>query len=68
MSKVNFFTVTKKLRKNILNFISTEIEWKPINNVNVSRDKLSQMNEFLDALDNDEDVKNIFTNLKIETN
>ena len=66
--KSNIYEVKRKIEICVKNFISTEIEWKPINNVNVSSDKLSQMNEFLEALDNDEDVKNIFTNLKIETN
>ena len=32
----------KKNRKKIQNFISTEIEWKPLNNVIASKDKIDE--------------------------
>ena len=58
----------KKLEMTVKNFISTEIEWIPINNVIISKDIFDEMSDFLDSLDNDDDVQNIFTNLKIGSN
>ena len=62
------YNVKKNLEKIILNFISTEIEWIPINNVIISKDIFDEISDFLDSLDNDDDVQNIFTNLKIGSN
>ena len=64
--KSNIYIVKKKLETLINNFISTEIEWVPINNVEISKDKFEIANDFLETLDNDEDVQNIYTNLKIK--
>ena len=33
------YNVKKKLEKIVANFISTEIEWVPLNSVNVTKDK-----------------------------
>ena len=54
----------KKIETTIQNFVSTEIEWKPLNNVVVSKDKIEVATEFLETLENDDDVQNIYTNLK----
>ena len=64
--KINIYNVKKKLETLINNFISTEIEWMPINNVEISKDKFEIANDFLETLDNDEDVQNIYTNLIIK--
>ena len=66
--KSKIYDVKKKLEINIKNFISTEIEWIPVNSINISKDKFNEIKEFLEMLDNDEDVQNIFTNLKIVSN
>ena len=58
----------KKLEENITNFISTEIEWIPHNKVVVSRDNLELTNNFLEDLDNNDDVQNIYTNLNLVGN
>jgi len=58
------YEIKKKLEKNINNFISTNIEWVPINYVNVSNEKKELLNDFFDALDDDDDVQNFFTNIK----
>ena len=58
----------KKLESKIVNFISTEIEWVPLNNVEISKDKIEITTEFLETLDNNDDVQNIYTNLKIGSN
>ena len=58
----------KKLELKIKNFISTDIEWVPLNSVEISKNQIETTSEFLETLDNDEDVQNIFTNLKIRNN
>ena len=60
------YEVKNKLEKKIENFLSTEIEWVPLNTVNLSGEKKDNMIKFLETLDDDEDVQNIFTNAKFE--
>ena len=60
------YEVKKKLEKDIPNFLSTVLEWMPINLVSINGDNKDNMVKFLEALDEDDDVQNIFTNLKFE--
>ena len=60
------YEVKKKLEKDISNFISTELEWIPENLVSLNGDNKDNMIKFLEALDYDDDVQNIFTNAKFE--
>ena len=53
-------------QQDISNFISTELEWIPENLVNLNGDNKDNMIKFLEALDDDDDVQNIFTNAKFE--
>ena len=50
------------MEKEISNFISTEIEWVPINKINLNEDDKEKMNKFLEILEEDDDVQNVFTN------
>ena len=59
------YNVKKDLEKKITNFISTEIEWIPINSVKISKEKQENLLEFFGALDDDDDVQNIFSNVKM---
>ena len=60
------YDVKKKLEKNLSNFLSTEIEWLPNNFINLSEEEKDGMMKFLEVLDDNEDVQNIFTNAKFE--
>ena len=60
------YVVKKKLENHISNFLSTELEWIPINLINLNEDNRNNMIKFLEALDDDDDVQNIFTNAKFE--
>tara|TARA_B100001057_G_scaffold448861_1_gene489562 strand:+ start:2123 stop:2854 length:732 start_codon:yes stop_codon:yes gene_type:complete len=62
------YNVKKKLENKITNFISTEIEWIPINSVKVSDETQAKIIEFFEILEDDDDVQNIFSNLEIRTN
>ena len=63
-TKSEIYNVKKKIETTIQNFISTEIEWKPLNSVVINKDKVETTTEFLETLENDDDVQNIYTNLK----
>jgi len=56
------YNVKKELEKEINNFISTEIEWLPINNVKVSKEKNDDLINFFETLEEDDDIQNIYSN------
>ena len=56
------YNVKKGLEKEIENFISTEIEWIPLNNVEVSKEKNDDLINFFESLEEDDDIQNIYTN------
>ena len=62
------YNVKKNLESRVSNFISTEIEWLPINSVKVSGDQQEKIIEFFETLDDDDDVQNIFSNVELRTN
>ena len=61
------YNVKKNLEKKINNFISTEIEWIPLNSVQVSKDHQVSLTEFFEILEDDDDVQNIFSNVQLKT-
>ena len=66
--KKNIYNIRKILEKNISNFISTDIEWIPNSKVMVSNKNLELANSFLEDLDDNDDVQNIYTNLNLSSN
>ncbi len=50
------------MEKKISNFISTEIEWVPINKIKLNQEDKEKLIKFLEILEEDDDVQNIFTN------
>ena len=66
--KNKIYNVKKKLENTIKNFISTEIEWLTINNVDVSQDKTETVTQLLETLEEEDDVQNVYTNFKIRKN
>ena len=62
------YNVKKKLEKTITNFISTEIAWMPLNSVDVAKDKEEAAIEFLENLEDDDDVQNVFSNVNFGNN
>jgi len=56
------YNVKKELEKKITNFISTEIEWIPLNSVEISKEKNDDLINFFETLEGDDDVQNIFSN------
>ena len=66
MSEV--YNVKKKLESTIQNFIFAGIEWKPLNNVQISKNKLEATTVFLETLEDNDDVQSVYTNLKFINN
>ena len=60
--KNEIYNVKKKLEKEISNFISTEIEWLPINSVKISKERYEDLISFFELLDENDDVQNIYSN------
>ena len=58
------YNVKKELEKKIVNFISTGIEWIPVNSVSVPKEKNDELISFFETLDADDDVQNVYSNAK----
>ena len=58
------YNVKKELEKQITNFVSTEIEWVPLNSIKISKEKNEDLVKFFELLEEDDDVQNIYTNAK----
>ena len=61
-NKDEIYNVKDILEKEISNFISTEIEWVPINKIKLNDEDKEKMIKFLEILEEDDDVQNVFTN------
>ena len=61
-SSNEIYNVKKELEKNVTNFISTEIEWIPLNKVKVSEKKNEDLINFFETLEENDDVQNIYSN------
>ena len=64
-SKSEIYNIKKELEKKILNFISTEIEWIPLNSVKVSKEKNEELANFFETLEEDDDVQNVYSNVEL---
>ena len=64
----DIYNVKKNLEKIIVNFISTDIEWIPLNSVDVAKDREEGAIDFLEALEDDDDVQNVYSNVNFGNN
>ncbi len=62
------YNVKKELEKKITNFISTDIEWVSLNYLDIQKDKKQIIVEFLETLEDDDDVQNVFLNVNLVGN
>ena len=60
------YNVKRELEKEISNFISTEIEWMPLNNVKISKERNEDLINFFETLEEDDDVQNIYSNAEFK--
>ena len=61
-NKDEIYDVKNLLEKEISNFISAEIEWIAVNKIKLNDEDKEKINKFLEILEDDEDVQNVFTN------
>tara|TARA_B100000029_G_scaffold75636_1_gene67306 strand:- start:288 stop:1034 length:747 start_codon:yes stop_codon:yes gene_type:complete len=61
--KENFYKVKTEIEKKINDFISTGIEWIPVNKISLDKEKTKSVVNFLETLENDDDVQNVYANL-----
>ena len=61
-NKAEIYNIKTLIEKEITNFISTEIEWIPLNKIELNADDKEKMIKFLEILEDDDDVQNVFTN------
>jgi YebC/PmpR family DNA-binding regulatory protein len=66
--KDNFYKVKLEIEKKIKEFISTSIEWLPINKISLDKEKIKSVLNFLEKLEDDEDVQHVYANLEIDNN
>ena len=59
------YNVKKELEKEVANFISTEIEWIPLNSIEISQEKKDDLINFFETLEEDDDVQNVFSNVEL---
>ena len=64
-SKNEIYNIKKELEKKITNFISTEIEWVPLNSVKVAKERNEDLINFFETLEEDDDVQNIYSNAQL---
>ena len=66
--KENFYKVKTEINKKIKEFISSGIEWLPTNKIKLDEEKAKSVLNFLEILEDDEDVQYVYANLDIENN
>ena len=58
----DIYIVKKELEIKIKNFIYTGIEWIPLNNIEIPKDKKDELINFFERLEENDDVQNIYSN------
>ena len=65
--KEDFYKIKLELEKKISEFAYSAIEWRALNYLNLNKEQSKKMIDLLSALEEIDDVQNIFTNAKIES-
>jgi YebC/PmpR family DNA-binding regulatory protein len=66
--KENFYKVKTKIEKKIQEFISSGIEWLPTNKISLDEEKTKSVLNFLEILEEDDDVQYVYANLEVKSN
>ncbi len=64
--KEDFYKIKTELEKKIETLNYSSIEWRPINLINLAKDKSEALFEVLNSLEELDDVQNIFTNANLK--
>jgi YebC/PmpR family DNA-binding regulatory protein len=66
--KENFYKVKTAIEKKIQDFISSGIEWLPLNKISLDKEKTESVLSFLEILEEDDDVQYVYANIEIDNN
>ena len=58
----NIYSIKKKIETDVENFISTEIEWLPLNKVFSKGENAEEIKKLLELLDDEDDVQRVYSN------
>ena len=64
--KDKFYKVKIEIEKKIKDFISDGIEWLPMNKITLDKEKTRSVLSFLETLEDDDDVQQVYANLEME--
>ena len=62
--KNQIYNIKKKLEMKINNFISTDIEWLPVNKIFLNKNKQDEIVNFLEKLEDNDDIQKVYANLE----
>ena len=68
INKDNFYIVKLEIEKKIKEFISSGIEWIPKNKISLDKEKMKSVLDFLETLEEDDDVQHVYANLEVDKN
>ena len=68
IAKDNFYKVKLEIEKKIQEFVSSSIEWLPTNKISLDQEKTRTVLNFLEALEEDNDIQHVYANLEIGNN
>ena len=66
--KENFYKVKIQIEEKIQDFITSGIEWLPINKISLNQEKTKSVLNFLELLEEDDDVQYVYANLEVDKN
>ena len=64
-AKDNFYKVKIEIEEKIQEFISSGIEWLPMSKIFLDKEKTKSVLNFLETLEDDDDVQHVYANLEI---
>ena len=67
-AKDNLYKIKLEIEKKIREFVLSGIEWLPINKILLNKEKAQSVINFLETLENDDDVQHVYANLEIDSN
>ncbi len=66
--KDGLYKVKTTIEKKIKGAVSSNIEWIPVNKISLNKEKTKSVVNFLETLEDNDDVQNVYTNLEINDN
>ena len=58
----DIYSIKKKIESHVENFISTDIEWIPLNKVSSEGENKEDIKKLIELLDDDDDVQRVYSN------